>query len=140
MRFRLRTLLILLAAISVLCAVARRYFVTTYGRGVNALEANRQLWICSVPESAIDVCFTTSYSSSEVEFTTDERSLRAWCLKHGYTPQPVNPVSGHAVVSQKGEAVAVTNGLFFFRDTREEICYGLYDSVNSRAFLIIKRH
>jgi hypothetical protein len=139
MRYRLRTLLILVAVFSVFSALATHYFATTRGRAVTAAQANRRLWNCSVPLTATDVWFQTSYRSTKVDFKTDEQSFREWCSINRWKLQPVASVFHHGVTAQNGEAVNVSSGLFFKETSQANPaiqCYGVYDAATSRAFLI----
>ena len=137
MKFSLKSLLLLVAAVTVLILVGS-FILRAYQRhvgvtrtGVSSQTANQHLSpSLMLPDAASDVTVYVDFGAAESEFAISEDAFLAWCKSRGWSPEPIStPTTYFDSMWLPADARSVNRGYTFTPPDGQ----GVFDSDRSRA-------
>lgn len=133
MRFRFRSLLLMMTALCLALGVLstyRMYFRVT-ARGTSSAAANRVMWHgYKLPPSACDVTFHADFGGCEAEFSILEGEFLDWCKERGWSVAKIeSPVPYFQSILLPSDERPVARGYRFSPPDGE----GVFDADRARA-------
>ena len=137
MKFSLKSLLMLVAAVAVLILVGS-FMLRAYQQhagatrtGVSSQTANQLLSpSLMLPDAASDVTVYVDFGAAESEFAISEAAFLAWCNSRGWSPEPIStPTTYFNPMWLPADTRSVKRGYTFAPPDGQ----GVFDSDRSRA-------
>lgn len=110
-------------------------FRSVEGRGVSASEANARLWNCLVPDSAVDVWYTSAFRGTRVECTLTQTDFLVWRRQRGWKPEPIKPGGLTPWSTLRDGVRRINQGLQFNHGDGDLGFVGCHDAENGRAYV-----
>ena len=137
MKFSLKSLLLLVAAVSVLILIGS-FAIRSYHRhagvthtGVSSQTANQILPASlALPDTASDITVYVDFGAAESEFAVSEDAFLAWCKSRGWTPTRISsPIPYFEPMCLQADTRSVSRGYTFVPPDGD----GVFDAERSRA-------